>query len=626
MSDNTNFINQYDPTTTLDLGGVELQKQYTALTDREKQMIAAKILGMNHLPVDIHTFLFDEYFLGTDNITNHGKAVFKFWLDKFDTIFPDPIINRYAYISLGGSIGSGKSFSSRLMGLYQFHKLDCCSNVFESLGLAGGSKLAYGFFHASAETAYRDFVQYFKFVFDSSPYFKNQYNSPPIRMIASGPISTSSVIGTQLIFCILSEIGFWKPQHAKTRIDEVTVRYNSRFASKRNYFGGIICDSSAKDENGASDIFEESVPPAELFKIKPSHWQVRPELYAESHGVTFDFYRGDSKIQPRILKEDEDVSELDKDRIIKVPIQAKFMFQNDPIRALNDLAGIPYTNKDLLFSSDLSHLLNCSSIKNYIPEVIEVDFYNKADRIYDKVAPMIWRIPKRTNLFLHYDIGLKKDISGIACCYFDGEIEDNTGHTRYPKFKFPFIFGVGRKKGQSTSLDHLYQFIKDLIKDGYYVTFSADSFASAGIFQSCERDGIDYKSISMDKTMDACIMFKNVINTERATLPYNNVLLRECSEVRVVTIGNHVKIDHPMTSGCTDFDYKGKKANTMPGTKDQFDAACGALYSCYLKYSEYLEGGSGSGVNKTMQAINSLTRDAREESAKIIQDMIENIF
>ena len=46
-----------------------------------------------------------------------------------------------------------------------------------------------GFFHASEQTANKDFVQYFRTVFDISPYFKNQYNNPPIRLISSGPKS-----------------------------------------------------------------------------------------------------------------------------------------------------------------------------------------------------------------------------------------------------------------------------------------------------------------------------------------------------------------------------------------------------------------------------------------------------
>ena len=128
--------------------------------------------------------------------------------------------------------------------------------------------------------------------------------------------------------------------------------------------------------------------------------------------------------------------------------------------------------------------------------------------------------------------------------------------------------------------------------------------------------------------MDAGIMLKNVINSDRLEMPYHNTFLRECSEIRVVTngVGNqHIKLDHPLVSNCTDFDYKGKSGQ-QPGTKDLFDAACGALYSCYLKYSEYLEGGHAAGLNMTMKATEKLTKNAYEESQKTFQGMLENLF
>ena len=429
-----------------------------------------------------------------------------------------------------------------------------------------------------------------------------------------------------MIYCVLSELGFWKPVDAMNKMNEVLIRYNSRFASVRHYFGAVVVDSSAKDaEFGASQKFEESVPEKELFKISPSHWLVRPEMYNESNGKTFKFYRGDSKRLPFVIEKEEIKDDtIDKDRIIEVPIQLKFMFLNDPQRALSDYAGYPYSSKDLFFSGDISHLMNCATLRNLAPEVVEVDFFDKDDTIYSKVCQMIYRIPKGTHLFIHTDIGLKHDYTGISLCYYDGERTAPDGITSYPTFRFPLIFALSRKKGQSTSLDHIYQFIKQLSTE-YTITFSADSFASQGVFQSCERDGIESKSISMDRTPDAMYMFKNVINTERAKLPWNERLFRECLELKVISEGNRIKIDHPLVSSCTDFDYK-NAFGEMPGTKDVVDSAAGALWSCYLKYSEYLENGYSVGVNRQLSYLSKVTGSAREESAKTFQGMIEGIF
>lgn len=56
MSSN-NFINQSDPTAPIDLSNIDIREQYSKLTDDEKTIVAAKLLGMNHIPVDILTFL-----------------------------------------------------------------------------------------------------------------------------------------------------------------------------------------------------------------------------------------------------------------------------------------------------------------------------------------------------------------------------------------------------------------------------------------------------------------------------------------------------------------------------------------------------------------------------------------
>ena len=231
-------------------------------------------------------------------------------------------------------------------------------------------------------------------------------------------------------------------------------------------------------------------------------------------------------------------------------------------------------------------------------------------------------------LFLSFDIGLVDDITGVSAVYYNGETM--IGNTSLPKFKYPFVFGVSRKSGQATSLNHLYQFIKDLKNYGFNISFSADSFSSAELFQNLERDGIEYKSISVDRSMDAGIMFKNIVNTDRAELPRVERLLREASEIRIVRTGkdnNHIKLDHPTVSTNTTFREPSiKPGDTVKGSKDLFDSICACTFNCYQKYAEYKEDGPGAGVMKSMQALEHVTRDPREESAKVFQNMLENIF
>lgn len=227
-----------------------------------------------------------------------------------------------------------------------------------------------------------------------------------MRFIASG-FKSNSVLGTQLCYTVLSELGFVSSSDAMNKMNEVLIRFNSRFTAVRHYFASLVIDSSAKFEQSVPEKFEESVPRNELYVTKPSHFVVRPELYRESHGKYFSLYKGDSKTLPHIMTEEElDDETIDKDRIIKVPIQVKFMFESGEIsRALNDICGVAYSNKDLLFSGDISHIIKNSTIRRgSIPEIITVDFYNLNDTIYDKVKDAIEMIPRMTHLFIHFDI------------------------------------------------------------------------------------------------------------------------------------------------------------------------------------------------------------------------------
>lgn len=108
MEDFNKFINHKDPTKpSIDPESITLESQFTKLTEEEKIVLAARLLGCrSHVPTDIKTFIFDEYFMGTDQLTNKGTAIFPYWVDKLEEIFPNPIITRYPYILLTGEFGA----------------------------------------------------------------------------------------------------------------------------------------------------------------------------------------------------------------------------------------------------------------------------------------------------------------------------------------------------------------------------------------------------------------------------------------------------------------------------------------------------------------------------------------
>ena len=111
------FINQEDPNRdiTKDLEETTLEKQYAKLTQNEKDLLMCRFLGMNKKPADITRFISDDYYLGSESITNGGRAVYDFWKDNLKEMFPNSFTNKYCYFSFGGAIESQLTKNSTKM-------------------------------------------------------------------------------------------------------------------------------------------------------------------------------------------------------------------------------------------------------------------------------------------------------------------------------------------------------------------------------------------------------------------------------------------------------------------------------------------------------------------------------
>ena len=169
---------------------------------------------------------------------------------------------------------------------------------------------------------------------------------------------------------------------------------------------------------------------------------------------------------------------------------------------------------------------------------------------------------------------------------------------------------------------HIYQFLLKLSKE-YNICVSADQFSSKQILQDLEREGVQTRYISVDKTDTPAIYLKNTINRERIKLPYNQRLLRECSDLQVVIKGSHLAIDHPKIASLV---FDNETGEHPEGSKDVFDSLQGALENCRLSLYEGLENGVNTGYLKQTEIIRKMTKDPREESQKIFQNMLESIF
>lgn len=621
------FISQEDPTRDIsrELDSVSLEKQYTQLTEREKLLIFCKLKGYSMIPPSIERMYSDEFYLGGEEFFNGGRTLFDYWKKALPKIYPSEVLTAKPYLILSGAIGIGKSTISRLCLAETYARLLCMKNPSVTLGLTP-KPLSAVIMHRSEETADVEFRRWFKYdVLEKSPFFRTTTNdNMKFKVITSGPRGSAG-LGSDVIFYLIGEVNFWDNQEgAQSKVATALGRFTSRFDKKAtSLVGNFIIDSSAKGSSSTSEWFLSNTDPELTWNCCPTHWDVRSSLYEDDKGKTFPVYCGDGKYPPQILPDDYVLgTDQDKDRVLNVPISLRQEATIDLHKMLMDKGGVALANSDSFFGGSIEHLVNCSTIKNEIPEILTVDFYDKADRLWDKIAPMMSKVPKNTPIWLGLDLATKSDMAGISAVVFDGWNVIN--NVKMPKIKTLFVVAVGRKDGQQTSLYHFEDLIFELHKR-YNVVISADQAFSAQLLQDCEREGVKTRYISTDNSpCEPALYLKNIINNEMITVPDNKRLQRETYDLRYTyTNTGKLKIDHPAkaTQNAKVFDI-----NNGVGSKDCWDSLASAVYSLKLSIDEGDEYGYNGGYFKQLQAMDRVTKSAREESGKVIQDMIEGIF
>lgn len=619
------YINQTDPTKSIEeeLKGVDLRRQYTSLTDREKELVFAKIKGYSMIPPTIERLYSDTYYLGGEKFFNGGRNIFDFWKNMLSKdVFSGSFFTRKPYLVLSGAIGIGKSTITRLCMAMTLCKLLCMKDPYKTLNIVP-KILSFLIAHRNENSAEVEFKRWLLVdVMSNSPFFHNVKPSAfKYKVVTSGPRGSMG-LGNDLIFATLGEINFWPGETGKTALSTTLIRFKSRFSKEQlELVGHFIIDSSARGATDATEWFKENTPSELYYSCTPAHYEVRPGMYEESAGRTFRVFTGDGgSIPPQILPKDfePDPTKFDPSKIIKVPIQLLPDYKMNLVKSLQDLSGISTGSSDLFFGGDISCIKSASTIKNYVPEVITIDFYDKNDRIIKKLEPMLSVIPINTKIYLGLDLSAAQggDATGISACIFDKWVE--VGGIKQPKIRCLFMLAVKNKEGQELSLYHIEQLIQDLSRK-YDVTVSADQAFSRGIFQMCMRENIKtYGRISTDNVpCEPALYLKYILQQGFITLPENLRFQREAADLYYTAKG---KVDHPKIASRI-LDNTGEEPEK--GSKDVWDSLCQASYSLKLAIDS---GEYDNGVDLSIKTFDMATTSNKEKTRETFQNMLESIY
>lgn len=626
MKGTNSFIDQEDPTKLIDLDSVSLIEQYTKLTEEEKLLVFCKINGYNRIPPSIERLYQDDYYLGGEDFFDGGTTLYQYWKDSLPKIFPSPVLTAKPFLILSGAIGIGKSTVSRLCMAMTYARMLCMKSPSKTLHLTP-KPFSFVIMHKDESIARKEFKYWFSDVLEKSPFFKNTKPNFKLQILTAGPLGgAGSGLGSDVIFYIISEVNFYpNPERAQKIVETAYGRITSRFGrDEMTKVGNLILDSSAKGDNSVTEWFLDNTPPDLTWNCKPTHWEVKPQSYKS--GLTFPVYIGDGKYPPQILPEDYKLTpDQDPDRVLKVPEELYGEAKQDLIKMLQDKGGISTGSSDSFFGGSIKHVINCSSGRvNNIPEVITVDFYDKSDRLIDHIRPAIDLIPASSSIWVGLDLSTKSDYTGISAVAFDHW--EWIGSTRIPHIKCYFSLAVARKEGQQTSLWHIEDLIMTMNRR-FHVIVSADQAFSAQILQDCERENITTNGrISTDNVpCEPAIYLKSLLNQELISIPPVRRLFREAYDLRYVPNKKGIKVDHPKKCTVDSKIFDGDDSKGI-GSKDVWDSLASACYSLKMSIDAGEELGYSNGIDKMNIAIGNMTKNAREESQKQIQGMLENIF
>lgn len=611
------------------------QEGYSALLDE------LKYSDFEEIPVDIMTFISDERYLGrglytVDEFTGERKCtVFPYWIEKLKEIFPDNLTTQYNTVILTGSIGLGKSFIAVVCQLYLLYRMLCLKDPYTYYGLQPIDKITFSMLNVTIEAAQGVGWDKMQQLLQSSDWFMEKGNmnasrtnpqwQPPKGIELVFGSSNRHVVGRALFSNFSDEVNFGvgnnvEKQKAKLKkmISQIDARMISRFG-KGTYLPTMNIIASSKDSEQAFmesyiEMKRQNESKTTLIVDEPQ-WVVRNDKGSPDDPGSFYVAVGNKFLAHELLPVGATEEEVNAYRekgyfMLKVPPIYREAFEDNIDLALTDNAGISTSSTTKYISGVRLNQIKTDSYKNpFTKDIIEVgnspeDFLQYAN-FFDmsRVNPRDMSRP----LFIHLDMSLSGDKTGIAGVWITGKRPQQVGvpPSKELEFKLAFSVSVKAPKGFQISFEKNRNFIRWLRDRGFAIKgISSDTYQSAQIQQQLKGDGFKTKILSVDRvdsSTKSCLpyaFFKSAIY-ERHLQMYKdcNLLTEEIVSLERLSDGH---IDHPQNF-----------------SKDQSDAVCGAL-SLASEFAEEYSYDYGENLNASLD-VNTIMSDEAKKQQMILE-------
>lgn len=614
-----------------------------------------KYSDFEEVPVDIMTFISDERYLGrglysVDEFTGERKCtVFPYWLDKLKEIFPDNLTTRYNTIVLTGSIGLGKSFIAVICQLYLLYRMMCLKDPYTYYGLQPIDKITFSMLNVTLEAAQGVGWDKMQQLLQSSEWFMEKGNMnasrtnpqwmPPKGIELVFGSSNRHVVGRALFSNFSDEVNFGvgnnvEKQKAKLKkmISQIDARMISRFG-KGTYLPTMNIIASSKDSEQAFmesyiEMKRQNESKTTLIVDEPQ-WVVRNDKGSPDDPGSFYVAVGNKFLAHELLPIDVTEEEVNAYRekgyfMLKVPPIYREAFEDNIDLALTDNAGISTSSTTKYISGVRLTQIKTDTYKNpFTKDIIEVGNSPEDALQYANFFDLSRVNPRDMSrpLFIHLDMSLSGDKTGIAGVWITGKRSQKVGEDPSKELEFKVAFSVSVKapKGFQVSFEKNRNFIRWLRDRGFAIKgISSDTYQSAQIQQQLKSDGFKTKILSVDRvdnSTKSCLpyaFFKSAIYERHLQMFRDCQLLTE--EIVSLERLSDGHIDHPQN-----------------GSKDQSDAVCGALFLA-SEFAEEYSYDYGENLDTSLDVNTENSDEARkrqmilefqEELAKIYNDFAE---
>jgi hypothetical protein len=500
---------------------------------------------------------------------------------------------------------------------YDLCRLLCLKDPHDTFQLISSTQIVIAFMNTTLKLADSVLFNQFKDWINESPFFlemrarcanpKKEFLPHKINLLSGS--RGSHALGRAVVSGILSELNFqgeYQKEQAYQNYVQVRRRMESRFMRGEGFIlpGRLWLDSSKNDETGFLEQHLKNLhhDPNALVVCK-AVWEVLgPAGKVQYSGKKFPVFIGDQNRDPMILSGPGSSLGIPESLTIQVPIEYLKSFEQDIYGALRDIAGISTWSAHKFFPQ--SSILRRQMIRSNASdkEVIELDFDDPLDKLINYID--LGKLDKSASYFIHFDLGLKNDRTGISMTKNLGEVVIDrlstsleSRVTRDCVFQTDLSVGIIPRPGKEVPIYKLKNFVIELMYQGFHIAgVSADGYQSANLLQDLKLLGLVTALVSVDRDRSGYDLWKNACLEGRWIGPIHALL--ESEFLNLLDLGK--KINHP------DPQATGTGQGGKP-SKDIADSVAGSIMHCSML----------SGRTKTLTALDGyleMMDQARKEA------------